>query len=96
MWTNRSVLDRKIKRKHMQTFVMEMGVCLQTEAIEMLGTYNSYDKQIANNKDFIRLIIDARAPLNIWDQRWLPCTVKYKYLRLLTHVKVYVRCLYKG
>ena len=46
-------------------------VCLQTDAIKILGIYFSYDKQIANNKNFIKLIIDSRALLNIWNQRWL-------------------------
>ena len=41
-------------------------VCLQTDSIKILGIYFSYDKQIANNKNFIRLIIDSRALLNIW------------------------------
>ena len=40
-------------------------VCLQTDAIKILGMYFSYDKQIANNKNFIKLIIDSRALLNI-------------------------------
>ena len=46
-------------------------VCLQTDAIKILGIYFSYDKQIANNKNFIKLIIDSRALLNIWNQQWL-------------------------
>ena len=46
-------------------------VCLQTDAIKILGIYFSYDKQIANNKYFIKLIIGSRALLNIWNQPWL-------------------------
>ena len=46
-------------------------VCLLTDAIKILSTYFSYDKQIATNKNFIRLIIDSRALLNLWNQWWL-------------------------
>ena len=46
-------------------------VCLQISAVKIPGIYFSYDKQIANNKNFIRLIIDSRALLNIWNKWWL-------------------------
>ena len=39
--------------------------------IAVLEIYFSHDKRTANNKNFIRLIIDSRALLNIWNKRWL-------------------------
>ena len=59
-------------------------VCLQTDAIKILGIYFSYDKQIANNKNFIKLIIDSRALLNIWNQRWLSLYGKIQVFKSLT------------
>ena len=58
-------------------------VCLQTDAIKILGIYFSYDKQIANNKNFIRLIIASRALLNIWNQRWLSLYCKIQVFKSL-------------
>ena len=58
-------------------------VCLQTDAIKILGIYFSYDKQIANNKNFIRLIIGSRALLNIWNQRWLSLYGKIEVFKSL-------------
>ena len=58
-------------------------VCIQTDAIKTLGIYFSYDKQIANNKNFIKFIIDSRALLNIWNQWWLSLYGKMQIFKSL-------------
>ena len=58
-------------------------VCLQTDTLKILGIYFGYDKQIANNKNFIKLIIDSRALLNIWNQWWLSLYGKIQVFKSL-------------
>ena len=58
-------------------------VCLQTDAIKILGIYFSYDKQIANNTNFMKLMIDSRALLNILNQRWFSLYGKIQVFKSL-------------
>ena len=58
-------------------------VCLQTDVVKILGIYFSYDKQIANKMNFIKLIIDSRALLNIWNQWWLSLYGKMQIFKSL-------------
>ena len=50
-------------------------ICFQTDAIKILSIYFSYDKQIANNKNSIRLIISSGALLTFGTNRGVLCMI---------------------
>ena len=62
--------------------------------IKILGVHFSYDKKLADKENFCKPIIDGRALLNVWNQRWLSLAGKIRVFKALIISKpVYIAAM---